>query len=127
MNSTKLRIRFFLKIATLLLYAKFKHIDLMPTCFHRSEMEQLKMYAQGRTEPGKIITYCDGFRNVSKHQKWRAFDFVVVVDGKLIWKHIKEYDKLGAFWKKLGGVWGGDFVSTTGRSLDDCYHFEDKT
>ena len=117
-NATQLRIRFFLKVATLLLYAKFKHIQLMPTCFYRSAEEQARLYAQGRTSPGRIITYCDGHEKRSEHQRWRAIDFVVVVDNELIWAHVKDYDKLGAFWKRLGGRWGGGFT------FGDIYHFE---
>jgi peptidoglycan L-alanyl-D-glutamate endopeptidase CwlK len=118
-NSTQLRIRFFLKVATLLLYAKFKKIQLLPTCFYRSADEQAKRYAEGRTKPGKIVTYVDGHEKVSYHQKWRAIDFVIVKDGELIWTHVPEYDRLGKFWKKLGGTHGGDW------SFKDVYHFQD--
>lgn len=125
-NSTQLRIRFFLKIATLLFYAKFiKGIDLMPICFHRPREDQIKRYAQGRTEPGDIVTYIDGINKTSKHEKWRAFDFVIVINGELIWVHIPQHDRLGAFWKKLGGKWGGDFLKPDGKSMGDYGHFED--
>lgn len=130
-SNTQLRIRFFLKVATLLLYAKFKKIDLLPICFYRSAEEQAKRYAQGRTainswtSPGRIVTYIDGVTYHSKHERWRAIDFVIVKLGKLIWHRTLEYDKLGKFWKRIGGRWGGDFFRPNGKPMNDVGHFED--
>lgn len=129
-TNTQLRIRFFLKIATLLLYAKFKGIKLMPYCFHRSTNEQFKRYQQGRTKESiekgeKIVTYIDGYTKISKHFKWLAFDFVIVINGELIWNRIPAYETLGAFWRKLRGKWGGDFFRPNGKPMNDVYHFQD--
>ena len=88
----------------------------------------MKRYAQGRSKPGDIVTYIDGYNKVSKHFKWRAFDFVIVLNGELIWERIPAYEILGAFWKKwTRGKWGGDFLKPNGKPMHDIYHFEDKT
>ena len=122
-SKTELRISFFIKICAFLILCKFKKIKLMPICFHRSGGEQFKRYQQGRTPESiklgqKIVTYLDGYTKRSKHQDWRAFDFVLVIFGELIWKAHKKYDIAGKIWKRLGGKWGGDF------SFRDYGHFE---
>ena len=40
----------------------------------RTLEKQQRLYAQGRTAPGKIVTNADGVTNVSNHQKGRAVD-----------------------------------------------------
>ena len=71
-----------------------KRFEIKISCVSRTFTEQAKLYAQGRTEPGQIVTYCDGYQNKSKHQKdkngySRAIDFFVVnkKTGKAIWKY----------------------------------------
>lgn len=123
-SKTELRISFFLRIATFLILCKFKKIKLMPICFHRSDEEQHKRYQQGRLRPGKIVTYCDGYINRSKHQDWKAMDFVVVINGVLIWTECSEYETAGRIWKRLGGRWGGDFFKPDGKPFRDLGHFE---
>ena len=98
----------------------------MPTCFHRTAEDQANLYAQGRTKPGKIITYCDGYEKVSAHQRWRAIDFVVVKDDELIWERTPEYETLGSFWEMIGGVWGGERKWHRFLNLNDIFHFEEK-
>ena len=118
-SKTELRISFFLRVATLLILCKFKKIKLMPICFHRSDEDQNKRYQQGRTTPGRIVTFCDGYIKRSKHQDWKAIDFVVVIDDVLIWDDHPHYQTAGRIWKRLGGKWGGDFDK-----INDIYHFE---
>lgn len=118
-NSTQQRIDFLHKISLFILLASSEGIDLLCYYFHRTLIQQIKLYAQGRVKPGKKVTYCDGVKKKSFHQIWRAMDFVIVKDGKLIWKYIPEYDILGNIWKGLGGTWGGDFSK-----FRDIYHFQ---
>jgi len=40
----------------------------------RTTEDQQKLYAQGRTEPGPILTYADGVIKKSNHQSGRAVD-----------------------------------------------------
>lgn len=117
-TSTQQRIDFLHKISLFILLASSEGIDLLCYFFHRTTIQQVKLYAQGRVKPGKIVTYCDGVKKKSFHQIWRAKDFVIVKDGKLIWKYIPEYDICGKIWKGLGGIWGGDF------KFKDIYHFQ---
>ena len=117
-NSTQQRIDFLHKISLFIIDANYKQIKLLCYFFHRTTIQQVKLYAQGRVKPGKIVTYCDGVKKKSYHQKWRAMDFVIVKDGQLIWHYIKEYDILGKIWKGIGGKWGGDF------KFKDYFHFQ---
>jgi peptidoglycan L-alanyl-D-glutamate endopeptidase CwlK len=78
-------------------------------CF-RSVAEQDKLYAQGRTTPGNIVTNAKGSTYSSQHQWGIAFDFFKNVKGH-------EYDdtaffnKVGALAKSIGLAWGGDWKS----------------
>ena len=98
----------------------------MPICFHRSDEDQLSRYRQGRLLPGKIVTYLDGYNKRSKHQDWKAIDFVLVILGELIWVAHPKYDIAGKIWKRLGGRWGGDFLKPDGKPMGDYGHFETK-
>ena len=42
--------------------------DITITCGVRTAEEQNKLYQQGRTKAGKIVTKCDGYNIKSKHQ-----------------------------------------------------------
>jgi len=73
----------------------------------RSRSEQDKLYAQGRTTPGKQVTWVQ-YPN-SAHNWGVAFDFCRNARGK-------EYDdddgffaRVGAIAKRIGLFWGGDF------------------
>lgn len=76
----------------------------------RTVEEQDKLYAQGRTEPGAIVTYARGSSYSSQHQWGIAFDFYKNVPGHA-------YDDVGFFQsvasaaKSLGLAWGGDWTS----------------
>ena len=82
---------------------------------YRSREEQDKLYAQGRTTPGAIVTNAKG--GESLHNFGCAVDFVFVKEGynasSLLW------ETLGAVGKRQGFVWGGDWTS-----LVDKPHFE---
>lgn len=53
-----------------------KYFDCTVFCGLRTTEEQQKLYAQGRTKPGYIVTYKDGVKNKSKHQSGNAVDVV---------------------------------------------------
>jgi len=81
---------------------------------YRSEARQNKLYRQGRSEKGKIVTYVDGSRVKSKHQERKAIDFAVWEGGKISYnvekmKEVGEHIKRTA--KELGIdiKWGGDW------------------
>ena len=89
--------------------------------------EQNKLYQQGRTVPGKVITNCDGYKIKSKHQiKSDGFgyagDIAILVDGKVTWeeKYYKEVARAGrVLMQKYNIEWGGDW-----KNFKDLPHFE---
>lgn len=86
----------------------------------RSVERQAALYAQGRTLPGKVVTYCDGVRHRSNHQPRQATGWGAAAD--LAFQGDAPYDGpwelLGAEAKKLGLKWGGDFPSFDGPHVE---------
>lgn len=77
----------------------------------RSCAEQNQIYAQGRTEPGTIVT---GARGCQSWHVWgRAIDLSATGATRVSW------EKLGLWWEARGGSWGGRFPN-----VDDPGHFE---
>jgi peptidoglycan L-alanyl-D-glutamate endopeptidase CwlK len=84
----------------------------------RTFEDQEKLYNQGRTTPGKIITNAKpGF---SFHNYGLAFDFCLIIDGKTAsWNMTKDYSGSGTsdwmevveYFKRKRYNWGGDFKS----------------
>lgn len=93
----------------LLAHAQVLGLNPQITATRRTCAEQNAIFEQGRSTPGPTVTQVSGCR--SWHVLGRALD---------IWisDRCEDYTELGAFWKKLGGRWGGDF------SFRDCVHFE---
>jgi hypothetical protein len=92
-------------------------IQIRITSGRRSPEEQKRLYAQGRTAPGAIVTHAPP--GSSKHESGAAFDIVPLnAQGQPDWGS-KHWDRLGALGKELGLTWGGDFTS-----LKDRPHFE---
>jgi peptidoglycan L-alanyl-D-glutamate endopeptidase CwlK len=77
----------------------------------RTTAEQQKLYAQGRTIPGVIVTKADGVRDRSNHQAdltdglGRAVDCAFLVGGKVSWEG--PWALYGAACEAVGLVWGG--------------------
>jgi peptidoglycan L-alanyl-D-glutamate endopeptidase CwlK len=94
--------------------------DLLITCTARSTDEQAKLYAQGRSTPGPIVTQLDGTTHKSKHNlvPSRAIDVAVVVGGKVSWD-ATQYAPLGPLATHYGLTWGGSW-----RTLKDYPHLE---
>jgi len=112
-SNTRLRAIFNMKFALLTIYANIEGIDFIVTSYSRTAQEQNILFKQGKS-------LCDGYEKISYHQKDRARDIVLITpENDLIWARTPEYEKLGAFWKAIGGRWGGDW-----ESLNDIYHFE---
>ncbi len=82
----------------------------------RTIKEQNKLYAQGRTRPGKIVTNARGGK--SYHNFGLAVDIVEIKNGKALWKN-SDWDKISDLGKSLGLEWGGDWVS-----IKDKPHFQ---
>lgn len=83
---------------------------------HRSLEEQAKLYAQGRTAPGKVVT--NAKPGSSAHNYAAAID-VVFLDAKGQPDWNGPWAAIGAIGQKLGLVWGGSF-----KTFVDRPHFE---
>lgn len=99
--------------------------DVQVTQGLRTAKEQNDLYQKGRTKPGKIVTYADGYRNKSNHQSpiegqpGQAIDFSISVNGRYIDDgHDPLYKKfndcvrqaeseLGVSGIEWGGTWAG--------------------
>jgi peptidoglycan L-alanyl-D-glutamate endopeptidase CwlK len=94
--------------------------DLLITCTARSTDEQARLYAQGRTTPGPIVTQLDGTTHKSKHNlvPSKAIDVCVVVGGKVSWNP-DQYAPLGPLAAHYGLTWGGSW-----KTLKDYPHLE---
>jgi peptidoglycan L-alanyl-D-glutamate endopeptidase CwlK len=84
-----------------------KRIKVVPTCTLRDDEYQEKLYAQGRTAPGNIVTNAKPGSSV--HEYACAMDFAVQVEGVLDWGHRPYYLTCGRIAKSLGLTWGGDW------------------
>jgi len=82
----------------------------------RTIKEQNKLYEQGRTRPGKIVTNAKGGK--SYHNFGLAVDIVEIKKGKALWTN-PDWDKIAELGKNLGLEWGGDWVS-----IKDKPHFQ---
>ena len=79
-------------------------------CF-RTVAEQDALYAQGRTEPGSIISNAKGSSYSSQHQWGIAFDFYRN-DGKGAYNDSDHFfQQVGEVGKSLELGWGGDWTS----------------
>lgn len=103
--------------------------DISITYGVRTAEEQNKIYQQGRTIPGKIVTKCDGYNIKSKHQVKAdglgyAFDIAVIINNKSNWdkKVFKEVAESARELMKIYSIeWGGDW-----KNFSDYPHFQYK-
>ena len=95
----------------------------------RSKQRQAELYAQGRTKPGKIVTWT----MQSKHLEGRAVDLAPFIDGKIDWSDPKKFDAINLAMTTSAaelGVsirWGADWDrdgKPRERREDDSPHFE---
>lgn len=85
----------------------------------RTVEEQDALYAQGRTEPGSIVTNSPGSSYSSYHQWGTAFDFFRN-DGKgAYYDNDGFFTKVGKIGVSLGLEWGGNW-----KSIVDKPHFQ---
>lgn len=86
------------------LTAKVQNIDLRIYQGLRTFEEQNKLYAQGRTTPGKIVTQAKGGQ--SFHNYGLAIDVIPFVKGNPDW-NTKLWPEISAIGEGLGFEWGG--------------------
>ena len=84
----------------------------------RTFAEQNALYAQGRTQPGKIVTNARG--GESYHNYGLAVDLVPTVNGRPTWNApAKTWEAMGRAGEKQGLEWGGRW-----KGLVDTPHFQ---
>lgn len=93
-------------------------IDLIVTSTYRDFESQEKLYAQGRTDPGAIVTKARGGDSI--HNYRMAFDVVPVVGGKAVWNDNVLWRKIGKIGTDIGLEWGGSWTN-----FKDFPHFQD--
>ena len=88
-------------------------ITVMTTCTYRSQAEQDQLYAQGRTAPGRKVTWTRTSRHsetINGHPAATAWDFVPMVSGKPAWSaNDPAWAKAGEIAESLGLEWGGSW------------------
>jgi peptidoglycan L-alanyl-D-glutamate endopeptidase CwlK len=102
--------------------------DLMIYCTLRSNEEQDKLYAIGRTVSGKIVT--NARAGQSKHNpdalgKAHGYDCVPLRQGKPVWSSSNKEDaallaKIGKLGEDAGLVWSGRWMG----KLREMAHFQ---
>lgn len=80
-------------------------IDVLITSTLRDNESQNKLYAQGRTTKGPIVTNARG--GDSFHNWACAFDFVVMKNGVCQWNDTKGFTKCGEIAESIGLTWSG--------------------
>ena len=85
--------------------------DIFITETYRPQSRQNELWEQGRTKPGKIVTWTMHSRHTSR----RAWD--IACNGCILYD-IDTLNKAGAIAKSLGITWGGDWKDP------DKPHFE---
>lgn len=101
-----------------------KEFDFTVLCGTRTVEEQQELYAQGRTKPGKIVTWIDGVTQKSNHNYTpsRAVD---VAPYPIDWNNLERFKALAKIVKRIAFensveiVWGGDW-----KKKPDFPHFE---
>jgi len=107
-------------------------IDVLVTCTYRSQQEQDALYAQGRTVPGRIVTWTRNSLHCATMADGtpgaRAFDFVPLRNGVLVWgthgngldddptdddeDDLELWQRCGQIVRAVGLEWGGDWPET---------------
>lgn len=103
MTKTERRIEFFRRYCLFFLAAHMEGIRILPYTFHRSQTEQDRLYADGKTKVKK-----------SKHKDWMAIDGAVYNkdDGSLEWNGRDErYKRLHDLAETLGLETGYKWLS----------------
>lgn len=95
---------------------KQNNLDVRVYNTFRSWDEQDRLYSQGRTAPGSIVTNARG--GDSYHNWGLAFDAAPYENGKISNDQAK-YRKMGQLGQQAGLEWGGNFIS-----IVDLPHFQ---
>ena len=104
-------------------------VELLIYCTLRTNEAQAKLYAQGRTAPGKIVTNArpgQSAHNPMADGKAMAYDCVPLRYGKPVWETSSKEDS--ALWAIVGRCGEAAGLSWSGRwtgKLKEMAHFQD--
>lgn len=93
------------------------NLDIRITDAFRSWSEQDELYAQGRWEPGNIVTNARG--GESYHNWGLAFDAAPVENGVITYDDEEKFKLMGRLGQQAGLEWGGTF-----KKIRDYPHFQ---
>jgi len=110
-----------IKARALLKICAEEGLSVVITQTYRTKDEQDAIYAQGRTAPGKIVSWAQ-WPN-SMHAWGLAFDVAKNIKGREFDDSDGFFAKVGQIGKDIGLVWGGDWLPPK----EDKPHFEDRT
>ena len=97
-----------------LLRCKEKGLPVYVTETYRPQERQNELYAQGRTRPGKVVTWTKN----SRHKSRRAWDICKLTGGKADYSDTAFFKACGNVAKELDITWGGSWKTP------DMPHFE---
>ncbi len=101
--------------------AKANGLDVKIISVFRSWDEQDRLYAQGRTAPGPIVT--DAMGGDSYHTWALAFDAVPLKNGQVDYNDTALFTRMGRIGEQVGLEWGGNW-QTVKVNLIDMPHFQ---
>lgn len=110
---SKLEPRFAEKIIEFIDVARDAGLNVDALAGLRTFSEQDKLYAQGRSKPGKKVTNAKGGQ--SWHNYGLAVDVVFKVNGQWSWDEANPWSKLGMIGQQHGLEWGGAWKSSKDR------------
>ena len=104
-------------VEKILIEAEAQGLDILITDGLRTNEEQTKLYNQGRTTKGKIVTKARAGQSL--HNYGLAIDIVPIVNKSLAYGDYETYRTFADIAKRYGFTWGGDW-----KGFKDTPHFE---
>lgn len=101
-------------------------VEVFLTCTFRDDEEQNRLYAQGRTTAGRIVTNAKAGQSAHNHKTPQgepaadAYDLGILVNGKLVWDDSEAWETVGAHGVTVGLKWYG----APGAKFPEKPHFQ---
>ncbi len=94
------------------------------TCTFRDGAEQNRLYAQGRTTPGPVVTWVRAGGSAHNYLPALAFDVAFVLGKKTDWNN-RWFDLFAPLVLAYGGIgWGGNWTKKRDRPHFELAHWE---
>lgn len=90
----------------------------------RTLQEQKDLFDQGRSKPGKIVTWTMDSKHLIQHDGYgHAFDVVAYLNGHVSWEE-KLYDEIAVYMKKAAKELSVDIVCGVDWKVKDRPHYQ---